>query len=478
VPTPEWINNTMCLDTGCVFGGRLTALRYPQREIVSIPAARVYYEPARPFPATAEAAAVQRPTHRDPDVLDIRDVIGSRVIETAYQKRIGVREENAAAALEVVSRFAIDPRWLVYLPPTMSPVATSTQPDLLEHPEQAFDAYRAEGVARVVCEEKHMGSRAVALICRSRDAARARFGAPGDALGSLWTRTGRPFFDEVLTAQLVDQLRTAVETAGLFDELNTSWLLLDAELLPWNAKAEQLLRDQYAAVGAAARTALPAVVTALEQAADSGLDVSALLERTRTRLGNAVAFSEVYQRYCWDIDGLDGVRIAPFQVLASDGAAHHRQPHGWHLELADRLVSADRSLLVATRRLGVDTTSPSSVADGIAWWTELTAASGEGMVVKPAANLTRGGRGLVQPGIKVRGLEYLRIIYGPDYTEPANLERLRQRGLGHKRSLALREYALGLEALDRLARGEPLWRIHECIFAVLALESEPVDPRL
>jgi protein phosphatase len=206
--------------------------------------------------------------------------------------------------------------------------------------------------------------------------------------------------------------------------------------------------------------------------------VSALLERTRTRLGNAVAFSEVYQRYCWDIDGLDGVRIAPFQVLASDGAAHHRQPHGWHLELADRLVSADRSPLVATRRLGVDTTSPSSVADGIAWWTELTAASGEGMVVKPAANLTRGGRGLVQPGIKVRGLEYLRIIYGPDYTEPANLERLRQRGLGHKRSLALREYALGLEALDRLARGEPLWRIHECIFAVLALESEPVDPRL
>jgi protein phosphatase len=105
------------------------------------------------------------------------------------------------------------------------------------------------------------------------------------------------------------------------------------------------------------------------------------------------------------------------------------------------------------------------------------------MVVKPAANLTRGrsadhSGGLVQPGLKVRGREYLRIIYGPDYTEPANLARLRQRGLSHKRSLALREYALGLEALDRVARGEPLWRVHECVFAVLALESEPVDPRL
>jgi protein phosphatase len=105
------------------------------------------------------------------------------------------------------------------------------------------------------------------------------------------------------------------------------------------------------------------------------------------------------------------------------------------------------------------------------------------MVVKPAANLTRShgagsGGGLVQPGLKVRGREYLRIIYGPDYTEPAHLDRLRQRGLSHKRSLALREYALGLEALDRVARGDPLWRVHECVFAVLALESEPVDPRL
>ena len=200
-------------------------------------------------------------------MLDIGDVTGRRVIETGYLRRIGVREENAAAALEVMSRFAIDPRWLLYLPPTMSPVATSTRPDLLEHPDQAFDAYRAEGVDQVVCEEKHMGSRAVALVCRDLDAARARFGAPGDALGAVWTRTGRPFFDQPRTAQLVDRVRAAAEAAGLFDELGTSWLLLDAELLPWSAKAEQLLRDQYAAVGAAARTALPAAVSVLEQAA-------------------------------------------------------------------------------------------------------------------------------------------------------------------------------------------------------------------
>ena len=478
VPEPEWVNNTLCLDTGCVFGGRLTALRYPERELVSVPAERVYYAPARPFPVNPVAAETPLPAHREPEVLDIGDVTGRRVIDTAYQRRIGVRAENAAAALEVMSRFAIDPRWLVYLPPTMSPVATSGRPGLLEHPDQAFDAYRAEGVGQVTCEEKHMGSRAVVLVCRDPGAARARFGAPGGALGAAWTRTGRPFFAEALTAQLVDRVRAAVEVSGLFDELGTSWLLLDAELLPWSAKAEQLLRDQYAAVGAAARTALPAAVSVLEQAAAAGLDVAGLLARTRSRAANADAFTAAYRRYCWETDGLDGVRLAPFQLLASEGAAHQGQPHAWHLDRADRLIGADPLLFAATRRLRVDTTDPAATADGVAWWEELTASGGEGMVVKPAANLTRGSKGLVQPGLKVRGREYLRIIYGPDYTEPVNLERLRQRGLGHKRSMAQREYALGLEALDRAARGEPLWRVHECVFAILALESEPVDPRL
>jgi protein phosphatase len=476
VPVPEWINNTLCLDTGCVFGGRLTALRYPERELVSVAAEKVYYEPVKPFPANPDAAGGAR--RRDPDVLDITDVIGSRVVETAYQKRIGVREENAAAALEVMSRFAIDPRWLLYLPPTMSPVATSTRADLLEHPEQAFDAFRADGVSAVVCEEKHMGSRAVVLVCRDVDAARERFGAPGDAIGAVWTRTGRPFFDATLTDELLSALRDAVDGAGLFDDPATPWVLLDAELVPWSAKAEQLLRDQYAAVGAAARMSLPVAVSALEQAAGAGVDVAALLERTRSRSANAEAFAAAYRRYCWPTDGLTGVRLAPFQVLASGGTTYHDRPHTFHLEAADRLVAAAPELIAPTRRIFVDTTDPASTSAATSWWEELTSAGGEGMVVKPSENLVRARKGLVQPGLKVRGREYLRIIYGPDYTEAANIERLRGRNLGHKRSLALREYALGLEALERVARGEPLWRVHECVFAVLALESEPVDPRL
>ncbi|HTY73816.1 MAG TPA: polynucleotide kinase-phosphatase [Actinomycetes bacterium] len=479
VPVPEWVNNTLCLDTGCVFGGSLTALRYPERELVSVPAAEVYYEPARPFPVNPAAAVGDLAAgRREPDVLDVTDVLGHRVVQTAHHGRVSVREENAAAALEVMSRFAVDPRWLIYLPPTMSPVATATLPDILEHPEQAFEAFRADGVGAVVCEEKHMGSRAVVLVCRDLDAAQARFGAPGDATGAIWTRTGRPFFAPDLTEQLLDRVRDAADHAGLFDEMDTGWLLLDAELLPWSAKAEDLLRNQYASVGAAARHALPAAIEALEAASASGLDVTSLLASTRTRLANAGAFTEAYRRYCWPTNGLDGVRIAPFQLLASEGHAYQDEPHSWHLDRIDRLVDSAPDVFSRTERLLVDTTDPEAVLAATRWWEELTASGGEGMVVKPAANLTRGRRGLTQPGLKVRGREYLRIIYGPDYTEPENLSRLRNRGLAHKRSLAAREYALGIEALDRVARGEPLWRVHECVFAVLALESEPVDPRL
>lgn len=479
-PEPEWVNNTMCMDTGCVFGGNLTALRYPEKEIVQVPAEKVWYEPVKPFPTSENGNATKGSVldAREADQLDITDVLGKRVVETVHHGRISVREESAAGALEVMSRFALHPRWLPYLPPTMAPVAASARADALEHPEDAFTAYRSAGVTKVICEEKHMGSRAVVLVCREAATARARFGAPEGESGAVYTRTGRSFFFPDLTEQLLERLRTAATEAGLWDELGTGWLLLDCELLPWSAKAKELLREQYAAVGAAARAVMPVAVQGLKAAAAAGIDVSELLERTTARASNADAFTEAYRRYCWPVDGLDGVSLAPFQVLATESTTYHARDHDWHLSIADRLVEAAPDLVRTTRRLLVDTEDPASVSEGVTWWEELTGSGGEGMVVKPFANLTRTRRGLAQPGIKVRGREYLRIIYGPDYTEPRHLDRLRDRNLGHKRSLALREYALGMEALERCVACEPLWRVHEAVFAVLALESEPVDPRL
>ena len=143
-----------------------------------------------------------------------------------------------------------------------------------------------------------------------------------------------------------------------------------------------------------------------------------------------------------------------------------------------KLCAADAGVLLATPCRTVDVTDPAGEAEATGWWEEMTGAGGEGMVVKPFDFVARGRRGLVQPAVKVRGAEYLRIIYGPEYTLPEHIERLRSRRLRAKQSLALREFALGIEALERFVRGEPLRRVHECVFGVLALESEPVDPRL
>ncbi|MFD7553965.1 MULTISPECIES: polynucleotide kinase-phosphatase [unclassified Streptomyces] len=476
VPNTAWINNTICLDTGAVFGGKMTALRWPERELVDVPAEKVWYEPVKPLAAEAPGGHDGRP-------LDLADVQGRRVVETRHLGNVNVREENAAAALEVMSRFAVDPRLVPYLPPTMAPTETSKEDGYLEHPAEAFAQYRKDGIAQVVCEEKHMGSRATVLVCKDAEAARERFGVDGPT-GSVYTRTGRPFFkDPEVTEEVLTRLRSAVADAGLWEELGTDWLLIDGELLPWSLKSTGLLRNQYAAVGAASGAVFPGALAALEAAAARGIDTGELLNRQRGRAADAAAFTEAYRRYCWTTDGLDGVRFAPFQLLAAAGRSLAAVPHDEQLFWLDRLVAADEAagtgLLRRTGRILVDTADEASVRAGTDWWLELTAAGGEGMVVKPLQAYARDGKGrLVQPGVKVRGREYLRIIYGPEYTRPDHLERLRGRFLGHKRSLALREYALGLESLDRLAAEEPLWRVHEAVFAVLALESEPVDPRL
>jgi len=253
--------------------------------------------------------------------------------------------------------------------------------------------------------------------------------------------------------------------------------------MPWSAKAQELLRTQYAAVGSAGSASLPRAVAALEQAARrlDGAEKNALVaiegsyRRKEEDVGRFVA---AYRQYCWPVDSLAGLKLAPFHLLASEGRVHTDQDHGWHMETLARLCCADPEILRATPYLVVDVTDPASQAAGIAWWEEITGRRGEGMVIKPLSFIHRGSRGLAQPALKCRSRENLQIIYGPEYTTEENLARLRSRTLGRKRSLAIGEFALGVEALERFVRGEPLRRVHECVFAVLALESEPVDPRL
>ena len=328
---------------------------------------------------------------------------------------------------------------------------------------------------------KHMGSRAVIALCRDGEAARRRFGPSGEARqGRIWTRTGRPFAGDAVEAEVIGRLAAAAEGAGLWDALGSDWALLDAEIMPWNAKAQELIERQYAPTGEAARIGLGLAGGAFAAAAARGIEgADAFAERLADRSARAARFDRAWQAYVWDAPSVDDLRVAPFHVLASDGAVHFERPHDWHMDWNAHLAAQGDALLHPTAWRVVDAGDDASCAAAAGWWEEMTARGGEGMVVKPRAFLARDRKGrLVQPALKVRGRDYLRIIYGPDYDRPDNLARLRERALGPKRRLALDEFALGHEGLLRFAAGEPLRRWHDCVLGVLAMESEPVDPRL
>jgi protein phosphatase len=477
VPEPSWLNNTINIDTGCVYGGVLTALRYPERELVSVPAKKMYAEPSRPFLQIPDSLTAQQ---EQDDVLDIEDVLGKKIISTRLMNNITTREENNRAALEVMSRFVIDPKWLIYLPPTMSPVTTANDGDLLEHPDAAFAYYREQGVERVVCEEKHMGSRVIVIVAKDADIIRKRFGIVGGCIGVCYTRTGRPFFsDTTMETALLEQLRDALTETNFWEDLESGWVCFDAELMPWSSKARALLEHQYAAVGTSAQHSLAETLNVLEQTKARGLDVSSLLSTIQQRSESVNNYVEAYQRYCWDVTSVADLKLAPFHIMATEGGVHVYKTHLWHLgTLAKYTVTTNAVSVQVTNFKEVDLQRDLSVADAVAWWEDLTVKGGEGMVVKPLDFIVRGKKGYVQPALKVRGKEYLRIVYGPEYTIQANLERLRPRNVAAKRMLALREFALGVEALERFVRREPLRKVHECVFAVLALETEPLDPRL
>jgi protein phosphatase len=479
IMTPEWLNNTINIDTGCVFGGQLTALRYPEKELVSVPAAATYSEPVRPLQPLATATDTLSTQQQYDDVLDLEDVSGKRIITTSLQRQIIIREENSIAALEVMSRFATNPRWLIYLPPTMSPSETSNEDGLLEHPAEAFAYYRSAGIAQVICEEKHMGSRAVVIVCRDEEAARKHFGVVNEGAGICYTRTGRRFFDDrSLETAFLDRVRTALDASDFWQRFQTSWVCLDCELLPWSVKAQSLLLHQYAAVGAASTGSLAEASQLLQQAKARGLAIDELASDYQHRHALATRYTEAYRRYCWPVDTIDDLKLAPFHVMATQGQTYFDRDHTWHMQTLAEICQTDPHFLLATPYQVIDVNDPGSVTTGIHWWEHLTGQGGEGMVVKPRQFLATGQHGIVQPAVKCRGPEYLRIIYGPEYDQPANIVRLRKRGLSAKRTLAMREFALGVEALKRFVLGEPLRKVHECVFGVLALESEPVDPRL
>ena len=478
------MNGTYCIDTGCVFGGKLTAYRYPERELEEVDAIEQYYVSVNPL--TANQTVID-------DTLTIEDVQGKLYLTTELMPSVTVLEKNAAAALEVMTRFAADPHWLIYLPPTMSPCETSSFVDYLEHPLEAFEYYRNKGIQNVICEKKHMGSRAVIVLCHTQEAAAKRFGVSDGTRGIIYTRTGRHFFDDIsMENEILERLDKVLTEKHFWQDFGTEWVCLDTELMPWSQKAQMLLEKQYAPVGRAGKESISAAVTALEKtckrknmmlevdthASGQNVDPAELLERYRAKQKSVGRYVDAYREYCWKVDTVDDLRIAPFHLLACEGRVFSDEKHVWHMDTIRRYCTGTDPLFITTDYLCVDTMDDASLNEGIEWWKKLTENGGEGMVVKPETFVAKRHTELLQPAVKCRGKEYLRIIYGPEYLMPEHLTRLKKRSLSRKRSLALREFSLGMESLKRFVNKEPLYRVHECVFGVLAFESEPVDPRL
>ena len=302
---------------------------------------------------------------------------------TRLRGNVTVREENAAAALEVISRFALDPRWLVYLPPTISPCETSKLPGMLEHPAEVFSYFRNSGVSSVICEEKHMGSRTIVVVGQDEGVIGRRFRITGEGSGACHTRTGRRFFDDrALEASFLERVRLAITGAGLWDEVDTDWLVLDCELMPWSVKAQGLVRQQYAAVGAAAQTSLSEAKSVLQQTATRGIDTRETLGRIEERLRLAQLYRSAYARYCWPVASLDDIRLAPFHPLASEGRVHTDKSYSWHMDMAGRLSRSDSALFRATSHRLVDL-NDGEEAEATRWWEKIDRPRKERMVVKP-----------------------------------------------------------------------------------------------
>ena len=338
-----------------------------------------------------------------------------------------------------------------------------------------------------------MGSRAVIVLCKDVETAARRFKVNDNTSGIIYTRTGRHFFEDNSTeTAILARLQTVLIKSNFWNDLNTDWVCLDTELMPWSAKAQKLLEEQYAPVGRAGRSGLAAALETIREAsatlnnaaaetevqASRGIDLSVLLERNQARADALELYTDAYRRYCWDVKCLDDYRIAAFHILATEGKTWCGENHMWHMETITKYITGIDPIFMATNHILVDLLDENSVADGVKWWKDLTVSGGEGMVVKPYDFIALKGSELLQPAVKCRGREYLRIIYGPEYMLEENLARLKKRSLSKKRNLALSEFALGMESLEHFTRNDPLYRVHECVFGVLAMESEPVDPRL
>lgn len=462
-------NDAVNVDTGGFCGHYLSMFRYPEMQVVQEKVNQCFVDESN-NPILRRLANRFSP-------LSLQSFIHGFDVETPLGK-FHANSRNVQSVLELTSTKTAPIEEIVYIPPTMSPTPTTSDlPDYLEHPMDAFDYYKNHGIQRVICEKKHMGSRAVLCLFKDREAGVEYFGKP--TLGSILSRNGVRFFTKENEENLLQRL--CFELAPYFEQHRTKFILIDAEVMPWNLKASGLIDKQYALTAHAAIADRTTRLKALEEFAENhSTDISEEIQIAKQKLDNANSFQKAYEFYCWSADSqtMSGVQIAPFHILAFSNESHFDKDHVWHMEQS-KYLSELSTLFVTTEHCIVTLEDDKQIKDATTWWEDMTSNGHEGMVVKPLDFITKNDKGQVlQPAIKVRGREYLRIIYGMDYLEPHNLKVLKKRSVKGKMKNALKEFHLSIESVRRFMEKDSLERIHECVLASLSYENDEIDPRL
>ncbi|MEM6272533.1 MAG: polynucleotide kinase-phosphatase [Bacteroidota bacterium] len=471
IPRPEWLNRTVNIDTGCVFGGKMTALRYPEKQFVSVDARREYSPPRRPLPANVPTVNTQQ---KHDEVLDFTLFRDRSLAVTRMLFNITPKDWQVTGAIEYMNRYAVHPKWLIYLPSTLSAPKASAVGALLEHPAQAFDYYKKKGLPSVVVQEMPGAKRVVVIIGRNEKAIQERFGLEGEGIGVVYTDTGRPYFSEERAEQdFLENIRRAIEKAGWWEQLNTNWLCLEANLSPAGEYFAPLLKGHYAALASTGLHAQYRAREVLERATQRGLPVAHLREKISSHTAQLEDFQEqVAAQFTGEF------RMTPVHLLAAEGRTFTDQPHPWHVALAQELALGAPELIQAPVSYTVELDDEDAIREATAAWERYVGAGGAGMVVKPMAFIPDPSKDIVQPGLKVRGPGALRLIFGPHFDAAEQLANLRKRKLKLRRELSIREFALSYEALHRFVEGAPLSEVHQCVFIHLSIKANVLDPRL
>ncbi len=473
VPEPIWQKNTVNIDTGCVFGGKLTALRYPERQIVSVNPPETYSQPLRPLHWNNQFTQVEK---IDPSISI--DLVGSRaLVSTRHGYHLSLQEHQVATVMQLLTLESVPAKWLIYLPATISPPTSSNLPGTLEHPAQAFDYYRKKNLIQVAAWACPVGTRVVVVLCRNDAVAQKRFHFVGDSLGTVYTRTGRPFFKEKDENQhLIQKLVKGMELAEVWDTLKTDWLCFEAIISPLSQFAIDFESEIYSPVVGAGHDFLNLASEKLQKAAERGIGV---LE-TQPWIENQRAALEAFLVTSHHMHGDHSrkMTIHLTRLIATEGAVHLEKPMLLQQEMLKLIATAAPNTLFVIERRLIDLDSDTQMRETSAWWESLNDQPMEGIVFEPNQIVNEKGVELMQAMIKVRTREYLRLLYGPSYDAPESLAVWRERNLRLKRETAVREYSLGVEAISRFVERQSWEQVYQCIFALLGLEIMGNDIRL